>query len=73
MLTVRLTLFATMETINLELIYADLETIERRIDKAKKNSKSGDKKYLHEIEFLERIKAPFGFRQACAEHGTYGR
>ena len=31
-----------METINLELIYADLETIERRIDKAKKNSKSGD-------------------------------
>lgn len=57
MLTVRLTLFATMETINLELIYADLETIERRIDKAKKNSKSGDKKYLHEIEFLERIKA----------------
>ena len=46
-----------IETINLELIYADLETIERRIDKAKKNSKSGDKKYLHEIEFLERIKA----------------
>lgn len=46
-----------METINFELIYADLETIERRIDKAKKNSKSGDKKYLHEIEFLERIKA----------------
>ena len=42
-----------METINLELIYADLETIERRIDKAKKNSKSGDKKYLHEIEFLD--------------------
>ena len=45
------------DSINLELIYADLETIERRIDKAKKNSKSGDKKYLHEIEFLERIKA----------------
>ena len=46
-----------MDTINLELIYADLETIDRRIDKAKKNSKSGDKKYLVEIEFLERIKA----------------
>lgn len=46
-----------MDTINLELIYADLETIDRRIDKAKKNSKSGDKKYLAEIEFLERIKA----------------
>ncbi|MBR4434925.1 MAG: redox-regulated ATPase YchF [Clostridia bacterium] len=46
-----------MDTINLELIYADLESIDRRIDKAKKNSKSGDKKYLVEIEFLERIKA----------------
>ena len=32
-----------METINLELIFADLETIERRIDRAMKNSKSGDK------------------------------
>ena len=46
-----------MDTINLELIYADIETIERRIDKAKKNSKSGEKKYLSEIAFLERIKA----------------
>ncbi len=46
-----------MDTINLELIYADLETIDRRIDKAKKNSKSGEKKYLAEIDFLERIKA----------------
>lgn len=46
-----------METINVELIFADIDTVERRIDKAKKNSKSGDKKYLAEIAFLERIKA----------------
>lgn len=45
-----------METINIELIFADLDTIEKRIDKARKNSKSGDKKYLSEIAFLERIK-----------------
>ncbi|MBQ7060258.1 MAG: redox-regulated ATPase YchF [Clostridia bacterium] len=52
-----------METINLELIYADLETIDRRIERAKKNSKSGEKKYLAEIAFLERIKAHLdGFR-----------
>ena len=52
-----------METINLELIYADLETIDRRIERAKKNSKSGEKKYLSEIAFLERIKAHLdGFR-----------
>lgn len=45
-----------METINIELIFADLDTVERRIDRAKKNSKSGEKKYLTEIAFLERIK-----------------
>lgn len=45
-----------METINIELIFADLDTVERRINRAKKNSKSGEKKYLAEIAFLERIK-----------------
>lgn len=45
-----------METINIELIFADIETVERRIDRAKKNAKSGEKKYLAEIAFLERIK-----------------
>ncbi len=45
-----------METINIELIFADIETVERRIDRVKKNAKSGEKKYLAEIAFLERIK-----------------
>jgi len=45
-----------VETINLELIFADLELIEKRIDKARKMSKSGDKKFLAEIEVLEKIK-----------------
>ncbi|MBP3379817.1 MAG: redox-regulated ATPase YchF [Ruminococcus sp.] len=44
-----------IETINLELIFSDIEIVERRIDRAKKASK-GDKKYLAEIEFLERLK-----------------
>jgi len=43
-----------IETINLELILSDIETLERRIDKAKKLAK-GDKKYLAEAEFLERL------------------
>ncbi len=46
-----------VETINLELVFADLEVVEKRLDKAKKMSKSGEKKYLGEIELLERIKA----------------
>ena len=45
-----------IETINLELIFSDIEMIDRRIDRAKKAVK-GDKKYLAEIEFLERLKA----------------
>lgn len=46
-----------MDTINIELIFADMDTVERRIDRAKKNSKSGDKKYQAEINLLERVKA----------------
>ena len=38
-----------IETIDLELIMADLEMVERRIDKAAKAAK-GDKKFLHEAE-----------------------
>lgn len=44
-----------IETINLELIFSDIEIVERRIDRAKKAVK-GDKKYLAEIDFLERHK-----------------
>ena len=44
-----------IETINLELIFADLETIEKRIDRAKKMLKA-DKKYQFEIDTLEKVK-----------------
>ena len=42
------------ETINLELIFADMETVEKRIDRAKKNARGGDKSFLAEAELLER-------------------
>ena len=44
-----------IETINLELIFADMETIEKRLDNAKKKLKA-DKKYQEEIEILEKVK-----------------
>ncbi len=44
-----------IETINLELILADLETIDKKIEKAKKMLKA-DKKYAFEIEVLEKVK-----------------
>lgn len=44
-----------IETINLELIFSDIEMVDRRIDRAMKAAK-GDKKYLAEVEFLKRLK-----------------
>ena len=43
------------ETINLELIFADMETIEKRLDRARKMLKA-DKKYQFEIDTLEKVK-----------------
>ena len=43
-----------IETINLELIFADIETVNKRLEKAKKNLKA-DKKYQIEIDLLQKI------------------
>ena len=45
-----------IEVISLELIFSDLDILERRIDKAVKAAK-GDKKYLAEVDLLNRVKA----------------
>ena len=45
-----------IETINLELIFADIETIDKKIDSAKKKIKA-DKKYEQELKLFERIKS----------------
>ncbi|MBQ3843178.1 MAG: redox-regulated ATPase YchF [Ruminiclostridium sp.] len=45
-----------IETINLELIFSDMEILGRRIDREKKLEK-GDKSLRKEIEFLERLMA----------------
>lgn len=44
-----------IETINLELVFSDLDILERRIDKTTKAAK-GDRKYLREAEFLGRLR-----------------
>lgn len=46
-----------IEIINTELCLADLETLEKRIDRAQKLMKSGDKKAPVELDVLQRIKA----------------
>ena len=54
-----------VETINLELIFSDLEIIDRRVDKASKLIKS-DKKYQTELDLCIKIKA-------CLEAGLPAR
>ena len=44
-----------IEIINLELIMADIEMVERRIDKAQKAAKGGDKRFLKEGELFTRL------------------
>ncbi|WP_152396298.1 redox-regulated ATPase YchF [Paenibacillus guangzhouensis] len=45
-----------IQTINLELVLADLESVEKRIERSKKNMKGGNKQYAAEVEVLEKVK-----------------
>ncbi|SFS86047.1 redox-regulated ATPase YchF [Paenibacillus sp. 453mf] len=45
-----------IQTINLELILADIESVEKRIDRARKNMKGGNKQGTQEVEVLEKLK-----------------
>ncbi|TPE54765.1 redox-regulated ATPase YchF [Maribrevibacterium harenarium] len=47
---------ADIEVINLELIFADIESVEKQIFRTAKNAKSGNKEAIAHKEFLERIK-----------------
>ncbi|EGL83653.1 GTP-binding protein YchF [Caldalkalibacillus thermarum TA2.A1] len=50
---------ADIETINLELILADLETVEKRMTRVQKMAKSGDKTAKQQLEVLEQLKQAF--------------
>jgi hypothetical protein len=45
-----------VETVNLELVFSDMEILSRRLDKAKKALK-GDKSFQHEINLIESLLA----------------
>ncbi|MHB1629254.1 MAG: redox-regulated ATPase YchF [Bacilli bacterium] len=46
---------ADIETIDLELIFADMETVGRRLDRTRRQAKSGDAKVREEVATLEYI------------------
>jgi GTP-binding protein YchF len=45
-----------IEVVEAELMLADLDAIEKRLFKAEKQAKAGDKKALEEVEFMKRLK-----------------
>ncbi|ACL71082.1 redox-regulated ATPase YchF [Halothermothrix orenii] len=45
-----------IETINTELMLADLATVEKRMEKTSRMAKSGEKKYKEELKVLEELK-----------------
>ena len=48
---------ADMDTINLELVLADLETVKSRLEKAKALLNKGDKSYASEVGALDKVYA----------------
>jgi len=44
-----------IDIINLELVMADIEMVERRIDKCQKAAKGGDKRFLNDAQLLSKL------------------
>ncbi len=49
-----------MDTINLELVFADIDSVSKRLDKARNMMKTGEKKYQTEAAVLEKLAAHLG-------------
>ncbi len=56
-----------IETIDLELIMADLEMVNRRVEKAAKMGK-GDKKFLHEADVAQGTSSAHLYRRCESAH-----
>ncbi len=54
-----------IETVNIELILSDLESVQKRYDKAVSMIKTGDKKYVVESEILKKILTALENEKPC--------
>ncbi len=61
-----------MDILNTELCLADLESLEKRLERTKKLLKGGDKKPLAEIELLKRLIELLGNAQPARKAGLTG-
>jgi len=60
---------ADKETINMELIFADLSSVEKRLDKASREAKTGNKEQIKMKEILEKLKIGMNAGKAAREIG----
>ena len=56
---------ADIETINTELALADMETLERRIERAEKLSRTGDKDAMKRVALLKQVHASLDSSEGC--------
>src|SRR5256886_15880183 len=61
-----------VETLRLELLVADRDHVERRLERVQKQAKSGDAKLRTEVAELERILAPVDVGEDPLELGDLG-
>ena len=59
-----------IETINLELIFADLESLEKRMEKTRKALKGEKKKYQADLDLMEKIRKTWR-RHPCPQYFLY--
>jgi len=52
-----------IETVDLELIFADMGTVANRLEKIRRQAKSGDRDTVRELEILEKIRTELEFLQ----------
>ena len=62
-----------IDTIDTELIFADLETVEKNIDKQRKLAKGGDKEAIAQVPLVETVIAQLQRGGAGARDGVVGR
>lgn len=55
------------ETINMELIFADLASVEKRLEKTRREAKSGNKEIIYNNQILEKIYTALSTGQAVRE------
>ncbi|KKR22024.1 MAG: translation-associated GTPase [Parcubacteria group bacterium GW2011_GWE2_39_37] len=58
---------ADKETINMELIFADLSSVEKRLDKVSREAKTGNKEQIKMKEILEKLKSGMDASKAARE------